>query len=169
MSKLNGPPQDTRQTGAQTLSAGATAAAIAQRFGRSDTEGAEIRVIDETVTLTNAAATNLTNTVPSGAVILAVQANNQTLVVGDGSGDNGLVKVGIGTSGDPDKYGKTGDLTKNAKVDTVPDWAVLGSGEQIAVNAVDTNGTAVTEKFVGGETVRVRIVFLALNSLDDAP
>lgn len=169
MSTHKGPPLNARIAGAQTLTAGATAAAVAQRFGATDTEGAEIRVIDETVTLTNAASTDLTNVVPAGAVILSAQANLETLVVGDASGDDGLVKVGLGTSGDPDKYGLTADLTKNAKIDTVPDWAVLASSEQLGLYAVDTSGDAVTEKYVGGETVRVRVVFLALNSLDDAP
>lgn len=150
------------------VSGGAAAAAVVARFGQTATEGLEVRVIDEDVTLTNAAATDLTEDVPSGAVILSVQANLDTLVVGDGSGDNGLTKVGIGTSGDPDKYGLTGDLLQNSKVDTIPDWAVLSGAEDIQVFAVDNGGTAVTEKFVGGETVRVRIVYAALNSLDNA-
>lgn len=149
--------------------AGTATAAAVERYGQTATEGTEITALDEDVTLTNAAATNLTNTVPSGAVILSVQANLETTVVGDASGDNGMIKVGIGTSGDPDKYGLSADLVKNTKVNTIPDWAVLSGAEQIAVNSVDTGGTAATEKFVGGEIVRVRVVYLTLNSLDNAP
>ena len=153
-------------TGIQ-IKSGAAAAVAAMRFGASATEGLEVKVIDEVVTLTNAVETALTETVPSGAVILSVQANNDTLVVGDASGDNGLTKVGIGPTGDPDKYGKTADLIKNSKVDTLPDWAVLGSEETIVVKGCDNAGTAVTELFVAGGEVRVRIVYLACNSLDD--
>lgn len=155
--------------GAPSLHAGATAAAVAFRFGLSLTEGLELQVIDETVTLTNAASTNLTNTVPSGAVIIGAQANLQTAVTGDGSGDNGLVKVGIGKASDPDHYGKTSGLTKNLKCGAlIADYAVLSSAEQIAVYAVDTDGAAVTEKFTAGGTVRVRVYYWAFNDLDDA-
>ena len=154
-------------TGAVQLKAGAAAAAVTQRFGASATEGLEVKVIDEVVILTNAVETDLTETVPSGAVILSVQANNDTLVVGDASGDNGLVKVGIGITGDPDKYGKSADLTQNAKIDTVPDWAVLGGAETVTVKGCDAAGTAVSELFVAGGEVRVRIVYAVCNSLDD--
>lgn len=154
---------------ALNLAAGATAAAVALRFGPVATEGLEVQCIDEVVVLTNAVKTNITNTIPIGSVILSVQANLQTAVVGDGTGDDGLVKVGISDDdGDPDKYGKSTVLTQNAKIDTIPDWAVLAGAAQLALYAVDAAGAAVTEKFVGGETVRVRIVFLATNSLVDA-
>jgi hypothetical protein len=125
-------------------------------------------VVDEVITLTNAVETNLTATVPSGAVILNVQGNLQTLIVGDASGDNGMVKVGIGTTADPDKYGKFSALTKNLKVNTIPDWAVLSGAETVTIKATDTDGVAVTEKFVAGGKVRVRIVYAALTSLADA-
>ncbi len=156
------------QGGTKTLSHGAAAAAIAQRFGKSITEGTEIRVIDEVVTLTAAVKTALTNTVPSGAVIVSVQANNNSLVVGDGTGDDGLIKVGIGIDADPNKYGMSADLVKNHKTNTLPAHAVLSGAETIGVYAVDTAGDAVTEKFVAGGLVRVRIVFFALASLDNA-
>jgi hypothetical protein len=150
------------------LSAGAAAAAVALRFGASATEGLEVRVIDEVVTLTNDVATDLTEDIPIGAVILSAQANLDTAVVGDASGDNLLAKVGVGVAADPDKYGKTSVLTQNAKVDTLPDWAVLSGAEDIQLFACKTDGSACTEKFVGGESVRVRIVYIACNSLDNA-
>ncbi len=155
-------------SGALTLTGGAATAAVVARFGDTATEGLEVKVIDEIVSLTNAAATDLTQDVPAGAVILSVQANLNTAITGDASGDDGLTKVGIGIAADPDKYGKTSALTKNAKVDTLPDWAVLSGAEDIKVYAVDNAGDAVTEKFVAAGLVRVRIVYLAANSLDDA-
>lgn len=153
---------------AQTLTPGAAAAAVALRIGATATEGLEIKVIDETVTLTNAVEVNLTETVPAGAVILAAQMNLQSLIVGDASGDNLLAKVGLGVTADPDKYGITADLLKNTKANLIPDWAVLGSEETVCVKAAKSDGAAATEKFVAGGTVRVRIVYAALNSLDDA-
>lgn len=146
---------------------GAATAEVVARLGATATEGAEIRVVDEVVTLTNAVETNLTNTVPAGAVILSVQGNLNTLIVGDASGDNLGVKVGIGVTADPDKYGLSADLVKNTKINWVPDWAVLGSAETVTVKLAKTDGSAATEKFVAGGQVRVRIVYLANNSLDD--
>lgn len=150
------------------LEAGAAAAAVAQRFGASATEGLEVKVIDEVVTTTNAVETNLTETIPSGAVILSVQANLESLIVGDASGDNLGVKVGIGTTATPNKYGITSALTANLKINTLPDWAVLSGAETVTVKLAKTDGSAATEKFVAGGLVRVRIVYLANNSLDDA-
>ena len=153
---------------APTNDAGAAAAAVAHRFGASTTEGFEIRVIDEIVTLTNAVEDDLTETVPSGAVILCVQANLETLIVGDASGDDLFTKVGIGITADPDKYGKSATLLKNVKIDTIPDWAVLSSAETVTVKAAKDAGAAATEKFVAGGKVRVRLVYAMTNSLDDA-
>lgn len=154
--------------GALTLTPGAAAAAVALRLGATETEGLEIKVIDEIVTLTNAVSTDLTEDVPSGAVILSAQANLDSLIAGDASGDDLLAKVGLGVAADPDKYGKTGDLLKNTKIDTIPDWAVLSGAEDIQVFAVKSDGSACTEKFVADGLVRVRIVYAVCNSLDDA-
>lgn len=149
------------------FTAGTSAAAVVLRFGKTATEGLEVKVIDEVVTVTNAVETNLTQTVPSGAVILSVQANLDSTVAGDGSGDNGLTKIGIGTTADPDKYGLSADLVKNTKIDTIfATWTVLSGAETVCVKAADNAGAAVTEKFVAGGLVRVRIVYLACNSLD---
>jgi len=152
---------------ASTLTAGAAAAAVALRLGASATEGLEIKVIDEVVTTTNGVEDNLTETVPAGAVILYGQINLDTAVVGDASGDDLLAKVGLGTTADPDKYGKTAALTLDSKGDLIVDWAVLGSEETVAVRACKTDGTACTEKFTGSESVRVRLAYLVLNSLDN--
>jgi hypothetical protein len=150
------------------LDKGDATGVVNMRIGATATEGLEVVVVDEIVTLTNAVETNLTNTIPAGAVILSVQANLETLVDGDASGDDLLAKVGIGVTADPDKYGITSALTKNLKADKIPDWAVLGSNETVTVKAAKTDGSAATEKFVAGGKVRVRIVYLRTNSLDDA-
>lgn len=151
-------------TGALLRKGGAATPAVVDRWGDSATEGLEVRVIDETVACGTAAASHaLTSTVPAGAVILSVQANLQTAVTVETA-----VKVGIGVTADPDKYGKTSGVTKNLKVDTVPDWAVLSSAETVAIFATDTVGAAAGTIGGTGEAIRVRIVFLACNSLDDA-
>ena len=157
-------------SGALSSTVGAAAAAVALRLGASATEGMEVKVIDETVELTNAVETDLTETVPAGAVILCAQVNLEALITGDGSGDDGLVKVGLGITADPDKYGKTADLTKNAKIDTIPDWTVLAAEETVTIKGCDAAGAAVTEKFTGGtgQDVRVWVVYAVTNSLDDA-
>lgn len=147
---------------------GAATPALYKRLGKTATEGTEWYIIDEEVTLTNAVETNLTTQVPANSVILTVQANLNTAVTGDASGDDGLTKVGIGITSDPDKYGKTAALTKNAKSDFIPAWALLSSAETVCVKAADNAGAAVTEKFTAGGKVRVRIVYITLNSLDDA-
>ena len=106
-------------------------------------EGTELRVLDEVVTLTNAVATDLSGDIPAGARILSVQANLDTLVVGDGSGDDLLAKVGIGIASDPDKYGKTSDLTQNQKVDTIPGtYEVFSAPEDVQVYACKADGSA---------------------------
>lgn len=145
------------------LRAGAAAAAVAARFGASATEGLEVRVIDETSAALAAVSTDLTEDVPDGAVILAVQGNIETAAVAGGTS----VKVGIGPVADPDKYGITSGLTQNLKIDIIPDWAVLSGAEDIQINACATGGGIGDTAFSAG-VVRVRIVYLALNSLDNA-
>ena len=165
--RVNNQPLDPPVV-SQTLTAGAVTAEAALQFGVQDDEGTQVMVVDEIVTLTNAVETNLAHTVPAGAVILSVQGNLETLVVGDASGDNLCAKVGIGVTADPDKYGISAALTANLKINTLPDWAVLGSAETVTVKAAKTDGSACTEKFVAGGKVRVRIVYLKLTSLANA-
>ncbi len=159
----------TAIAGPTTLKCSGTGAAetIAQRFGKTATEGAEIRVLDEAVVLATSLTRAMTVTLPAGAVILSVQSNINAALTAAG----GATKFGVGTSplGDPDKYLLSGTtLTKNhadGKKDKIPAWAVLSSTEQIYVTACDDRGEA-TGTLAG--TVRVRVVYLALNSLDDA-
>jgi hypothetical protein len=147
--------------GSLSIDRAAAAGAVALRFGETLTEGGEIRVMDEDVAIVAGASTDLTQNVPAGSVILMVQANLETIVTATTA-----VKVGIGVSADPDAYGKTSALTKNLKVDTVPDWAAGGSAIDVKVFAVDTNGAAAGTLDTG--TVRVRIIYWVPNSLDDA-
>lgn len=151
-----------------TRTAGSAAGAVALRFGGTATEGLEIVVINEVVDMltTPAASWALTSTIPAGAVILSVQANLQDAITAATA-----VKVGIGVTADPDKYGLTATLNANAKVDTIPAHVVLASTETIAIFAVDTNGDAagtIGGGAVGTDEVRVRIVYAACNSLDNA-
>lgn len=152
-------------TGALTSTVGAGAAAAALRFGKTATEGYELKVIDQTLSLASAAASfDLTEDVPTGAVILSAQANLETLI-----GAATAVKVGLGIAADPDKYGKTSALTKNLKIDTIPAHAVLSGAEDVKVFAVDTNGAAAgTIGGTAGNAVRVRIVYAVCKSLDNA-
>jgi len=150
--------------GAATHKAGAAAAGVAQRFGASATEGLEIKVIDETISnLTGGVNVDLTEDVPAGAVILSAQLNIQTLVVAAGTS----AKVGLGTVADPDKYGITSGKTKNLKIDTIPEHAVLSGAEDVQVSMCATNGD-VGDSAASAGAVRVRIVYAVPNSLDDA-
>ncbi len=153
-------------SGVINQTAGAAAAAVAQRFGATATEGFEIKVIDETVSgFTGAKTFDLTEDVPAGAVILSVQGNIETAVTAGGTS----VKVSIGLAGgDVDKYGKTGTLAQNQKIDTIPDWAVLSGAEDVEIGIVVTDGSTLGDTNASAGAVRVRIVYAVPNSLDDA-
>ena len=151
------------------MKAGAATAAVAARLGATATEGYEIKVYDEILTLTNAVTLDTGCVIAAGDVILSVQGNLNTAVTGDASGDNLLAKIGIGISGgDEDAYAGFAALALNTKADAIPDFAV-NSGETLAIFAMKTDGTtACTEKFVAGGLVRVRVVYATQNSLDNA-
>lgn len=155
---------DPTVTGAALLTAGAAAPASALIFGDTTAEGLRVRVIEEVVNLSGAGAAykNLTSAIPSGAVILGVQANIDALVVAGGT----TVKVAIGiAAGDVDKYGLATGLTQNLKINTIPAHAVLGSSEQLAVCGVVTDGSALGDTNLSSGSVRVRIVYIDLLSL----
>jgi len=157
-------------SGALTAGAGAATAAVALRLGTSATEGLEIKVYDETITLTNAVADDTNCVIPAGAVILSVQGNLETVVAGDGGGGDAVADIGIGISGgDEDAYAEFGALTKNTKADAIPDWAVLAGETTLAIFALQADGnTAATEEFAAGGKVRIRVVYAVCNSLDYA-
>ena len=117
----------------------------------------EIGMLDETVPAFPAAASfDLSDVVPSGAVIIGVQVKLVTAVTGAG----GATKVGIGTAAVPDKYGKTTGLASGLLISTTPNWAVLGAPETINLYAVDDDGAAAGE--IGGgiyESIKVRVMY----------
>lgn len=158
--------RDCNVSGVVNQTAGASTAAVAQRFGATATEGLEIKVIDETVSgFTGAKTFDLTQDVPTGAVILSVQSNIETTVVAGGTS----VKVGIGIGGgDVDKYGKTGTFAQNQKTDSILDWDVLSGAEDIQIGILVTDGTSLGDTNASAGAVRVRIVYALPNSLDDA-
>jgi len=148
--------------GAQTYTAGAAAAAVALRWGATATEGLELRVIDEVVA-SGAINNDLTEDIPADAVVLSVQGNVDAALTGGGTTTN----VCLGTAGDPDLYSPTvGALTANAKIDYLPDWAVTSGAVDLQVNACTGAGAAGDTALTVG-SFRVRIAYLALNSLDD--
>ena len=149
------------------LTAGAMAAAVALRLGGTATEGLEVSVIDETLDLTalRAKFKALTNTIPAGSVILAVQANIEAAVTAGGT----TVKIAVGLNGgDLDKYGQTSDWTHNQKIDTIPNWTVLSGAEQLDVCGVITGGSAPGDTDISAGSVRVPVAYLTRNSLDNA-
>lgn len=149
-------------TEALTISKSGATGAAAFRLGGSVNEGWELRVHEEDVVIPSAVASvDLSANVPAGAVILASQANLQTTVVATTA-----VKVGIGTDADPDKYGLSADLVKNTKINFIPAYAVLSGAEDVKLHACATGGTAAGT--INSGTVRVRLVYAALTSLEDA-
>lgn len=128
----------------------------------------DVVTLTEQVTVTNAVKTDMSTAVPAGAVILSVAGRNDTLIEGDGTGDDGLVRVGLGVAGNPDAYG-IGLLTKNVKTGGIPTLAPLGSETTLGVYAADAAGAAVTEKFTAGGKVTISIVYLVPKALPDAP
>lgn len=153
---------DQRLPGAKTHLAGAAAAAVGLRFGATDTEGLEFKVIDEVVAL-GSVSNDLTEDLPDDAVILSVQGNQET----DGTASGTTTNIGIGTVADPDLLSPTvGGLTANSKINHMPDYAILSGAVDVQVHGVTGPG-ALGDTAPGG-THRVRIVYLALSSLDDA-
>lgn len=135
----------------------ATGTVIA-RFGGSDTEGVEWVRYEEEITCDGSASYDLSANWTG--IPIAVQANLETIVTATTA-----VKVGIGVAGDEDKYGKTGALTQNAKIDTQPARTAVAA-EDVQVFACDTAGDDAGTLDTG--TIRVCYVIERLNSLDDA-
>lgn len=154
------------QDGAVIHNVGSAAGAVAVSYGGTAAEGARIHILEETISfVANAALYKaMTTPVPAGAVILSAQANVQTALTGGST----TVKVGLGlNASDPDKYGLSSALTKNAKISTIPDWAVLAAPEAIDVCSCASNGAAGDTALTVG-SVRVRVVYLAVADLVNA-
>lgn len=151
------------------LEAGGTAAEVAQRFGASATEGLEYVVLDEDLALSSGTSINMTNAIPTGSVIVSVQANIETAVTGNDDNDEDLDAIGIGDGGAVDEYGESVGLAQNVKIDTMVPHAVTSGALTLCVNGTKgSGGGACTETFTGSGVVRIRVVYQTLNSLDDA-
>jgi hypothetical protein len=145
-----------------TVVAGSETGAVAWRYGATATEGLETRVVDKTVAL-GAIAGVAVFTVPAGAVIRSVQANVAALGVAGGD----VAAVGIGIDADPNLYGATATLAKNAKSNLMVAPAVLSAPAVIEAYPCTAGGDIGNTPFSSG-SVRVRIVYDVLASLDNA-
>lgn len=122
-------------------------------------------IIDEVVDLTGNAALYkaISEDVPAGAVILSVQANIDATVTGGST----TVKIGIGlNASDPDKYGLSGNLAQNTKINTTPALARLSADTTLDVCACATNGAAGDTNITAGK-VHVKIVYQLFADLAD--
>ena len=147
-----------------------TGTGVALRIGGSTTEGLETFVVDTTITL-GAIAGVAVATIPLDAILKSVQGNVETAATGGST----TVKIGIGIASSPSLLGLTSGLTKNLKIDTLLDYVELldytvDSAETtvpVLVYPCATDGTIGDAAFTAG-TLRVRIVYDRLTSLDDA-
>jgi len=131
------------------------------RIGGTDTEGLELRVYEATLSPA-AVETNAIN-LPANSQVLSVQSNVETALTGGGTTDS----YGLGTAADPDKYGSSATLTQNSKTDYIGVGTSLTSSEQMVLTGTASE-TADGDTALTVGTVRVRVVYLALNSLDNA-
>jgi hypothetical protein len=149
----------------QTPRSGVTGG-ITRGYGSTANEGMQEATIEETISFAGNAALykELTYTFPVSTVFMSVQACIVSALTGGGT----TVKVGIGPSSDPDAYGLSSALTKNIKIDTIPD-AAAGQATTLVLrlNSCASNGAAGDTALTVG-SVRVRICYRALVSLTDA-
>lgn len=134
---------------------------VVQRWGATATEGLQVVVYEET--LSPSAVETSVISIPPNSRILAVQSNVETALTGGGTTDS----YGIGTTGDPDKYGSSATLTQNSKSDFLGDGTVISAPEDVVLTGTASE-TADGDTALTVGSVRVRIVYLRLTSLDDA-
>jgi hypothetical protein len=145
-----------------TFTGGSAGGAVAMRFGATATEGLTTMVVDKTVTL-GAVAGVAIFTIPSGAVLRSIQGNIQVAAVAGGT----TAIVGIGVDSDPNLYAQTANLNKNSKAETAMAPTLLAS--PVALEAFPcTSGGAIGDTQFSAGTLRVRIVYDVLVSLDNA-
>jgi hypothetical protein len=166
MTKADGVRTDVRGAGTGTGD-------IVQNYGGTTTEGWQRRVYEATVSPA-AVETNLLN-LPAFGAIVSIQANVQTALTGGGT----TVTFSIGTAADPDKYGTAGTGTAGGVADTLTLDAKLNffpvagkvletAAEQIVLTGAATGGAADGNTALTVGSVRVRIVYEILVSLDNA-
>jgi len=119
----------------------------------------EMEILDDTVSLDPAAASfNLSDVVPSGAVIVGCQLRLETEVTGAG----GAARVGLGVAGNANKYGMTTGLTSGLTIDKIPNWKVLTAPEDVRVYALGAGGGASGTIGGAGEGLKVRVTYVTL-------
>jgi hypothetical protein len=145
---------------------GIASSSILQGFGATSAEGMQLACVEETFSFVGNVALYKESAYlfPVGAVLLCAQANVEAALTGGGT----TVKVGLGTSSDPDVYGLSSALTKNTKITTMPAYSALTGTARVRVSSCATGGTAGDTALTVG-SVRIRIIFLAPVNLADAP
>jgi hypothetical protein len=143
--------------------AGGTAGDIVQYIG-SSTEGMHLVVFDAIIS--PAAVETAVLTVPAQSVVMSCQANVATALTGGGT----TVTFAVGVTADPDKYGAPAvdGLTQNTKLNFIPAYAFLTAPEAVVLTGAAAGGTADGDTALTVGTVRVRVVYWTLNSLDNA-
>ena len=154
-------------TGLLTLDEASAAGTVAMRFGATTTEGLELRVYEETVTPA-AVETNLL-LLPSASMVASVSANCDAALTGGGT----TVTWSIGTTADPDLFCTAGNgagdtLLQNGKSDVIDMSTFNGAAVQMALTGCVTGGATAGNTALTVGSVRVRVVYWAVNQLDDA-
>ena len=149
----------------------ATGALLAQ-FGKNSNEGLTVKCMEETVAC-SAIENPMTNPVPKGAIILLVQANAEAALTGGGT----TATWSLGVTGDVDSYGTAGfptqadSLAQNSKsnfLQNLDTAARLAADETIKVCAAATGGAAAGDTALTVGSVRVQVVFLHWDALENA-
>ena len=129
----------------------------------SSSEGMHLKVFEAVIS--PAAVETAVVTVPANSVVMSVQANVLTTLTGGGT----TVTFSLGTTADPDKYGAAAidALVANTKLNFIPAYAFLGPAEAIVLTGTAATGAADGNTALTVGTVRVRVVYWTLNTLDD--
>lgn len=137
--------------GFQNIGADAFDAAALELLQATGGGGMKWTSLKKTHTLGGAvAAVDLGANTPAVFVPKLVCLNIDALI-----GCTTAVKIGVGVSGDEDKYGKTGDLLKNTKITNYITSEAAVAAEDIQVYSVDTGGSAAGTMDSGSFTVIV--------------
>lgn len=149
---------------------GSSTGEVLKGTGTDETEGLVYKVYEEEVDLTGAAAlfVNVFSQWAQDALVKNVQCYITQAITSAGD----RVKVGIGPSSDPDKYGLTPDDDQESVANSGiwPDGStVLAGATQIRVNGCKTDGSLATagNEFTDG-AVRVRAIVLQVLDLHEA-
>jgi hypothetical protein len=121
-------------------------------------------VIEEVVSITAAAFVALTQQLPAGSTVIQVDTNFDTAIV-----LSTAVKLGVGTSGDPDAFLLTSaTVAKNTQNTNRPPVTTgfLATATTPRITACDTSGAAAGTQTSG--TIRVRIVYEYATALPTA-